>query len=219
MYQARYFKSDGTEAGTVSLPETLFDGIVNEDVLHQVVTAQLSNRRQGTASAVNRGRARGGNRKPWRQKGTGRARQGSVRAPHWTGGGRAFPPDPRPWRKRMNRKVKERARRSALNSRAEDDRILVVEGFADDAPGTRSLVRYVEGMGADGKVLILTEGVKRNVYLSGRNVQEYAVRPLGEESAYDILWARHVVIEKGALNGTEAEAPQAGEAEEGAKDA
>lgn len=219
MYEARYFKTDGTEAGTVSLPEALFDGIVNEDVLHQVITAQLSNRRQGTASAVNRGRARGGNRKPWRQKGTGRARQGSIRAPHWVGGGRAFPPNPRPWGKRLNRKMKEAARRSALNARAEEERVLVVEGFDYEEPSTRSLVKYLEGTGAEGKVLILTDGMKRNVYLSGRNVPEYAVRPFGEESAYDVLWAGHVVIERGAVDSVEEGAPAAEAAEEEVTDA
>ena len=219
MYQARYFKADGTEAGTVSLPQTLFDGVVTEDAHHQVITAQLSNQRQGTAAAVNRSRARGGNRKPWRQKGTGRARQGSIRAPHWVGGGRAFPPNPRPWRKRVNRKMKDRARRSALNTRAEDERVLIVEGFQYQEPGTRSLVRYLEDVGADGKVLVLTDGLKRNVYLSGRNVPEYAILPFGEESAYDILWAGHVVIEQEALENLEAEAPSAEAAEEGASDA
>ena len=112
MYQARYYKTDGSPGPEVSLPEALFDGVVNEGVLHHVIKAYLANQRQGTASGKNRSAVAGGSRKPWRQKGTGRARQGTIRAAQWTGGGMAFPPQPHSWRQRVPKKVRSLARRS-----------------------------------------------------------------------------------------------------------
>ena len=127
MYKARYYKADGKKGRARALPEALFDGVVNEGVMHQVVKAYLSNQRQGTASAKSRGEVRGGTRKPWRQKGTGRARQGTIRAVQWEGGGVAFPPIPHSWRQRVPKKVRALARRSALNDRAENDRVVLAD--------------------------------------------------------------------------------------------
>lgn len=199
MHTAHYYQSDGSPDGDRTLPAVPFDGVVNEGVLHQVVRAHLANQRQGTAAAKNRSAVSGGSRKPWRQKGTGRARQGTIRAAHWTGGGLAFPPQPHSWRTSIPRKVRALARRSALNARAEDGRVLLIEPLDYEAPRTSRLVACLAAIEASGKVLLLTHGNKRNVYLSGRNLSGVRVRPFGEESAYDVLWAATVVIEADAL--------------------
>ena len=199
MAKARYYKVDGKKGRARALPESLFDGVVNEAVLHRVVKAHLANQRQGTSAAKNRAVITGGSRKPWRQKGTGRARQGSIRSVQWVGGARAFPPQPHSWRERVPRKVRALARRSALNARAEDDRVVLVDAFEFEKPSTRQLVKYLESIEVTGKVLILTDGVKPEVVLSARNVREIHVRPLGEECTYDVLWSGIVVIERTAL--------------------
>ncbi len=199
MVKARYFKADGSKGEARELPGDLFDGVVNEPVLHQTVKAYLANQRQGTAAAKNRSAVRGGSRKPWRQKGTGRARQGTTRAPHWTGGGLAFPPQPHSWRQRVPRKVRQLARRSALNARATDDRVLVVDALEFDGPKTKRLVEFLDGIGVEGKVLILTDAPRENLLLSSRNLPFVRVMPFGEESAYDVLHAGTVLIERPAL--------------------
>ena len=203
MLRARYYQNDGSEGKAQALPEWLFDGVVHQDVLHQVIKAYLSNQRQGTAAAKSRGQVKGGGRKPWRQKGTGRARAGTIRAAQFTGGGVAFPPIPHSWRVRVPRKVRALARRSAFNSRAQGDRVVLVDSLEFDTPKTKKLVEMLGTLGAEGKALILTDGVKENVYLSSRNLSSVMVRPFGEESTYDILWANLLVIEKAALESAE----------------
>jgi large subunit ribosomal protein L4 len=207
MAKARYYDSDGTAGEARELPGDLFDGVVNESVLHQAVKAYLANQRQGTGSAKNRSAVRGGSRKPWRQKGTGRARQGTIRAPQWVGGGRAFPPQPHSWRQRVPKKVRALARRSAFNARAQDDRVVVVGDWSWDEPKTRRLMELLATMEIEGKVLILTDGVRENVVLSARNVPEVQVLPFGNESAYDVLWAKTVIIEGSAIDGRSDQAP------------
>ena len=210
MFKARYYKTDGKKGRARELPESLFDGVVNEPVLHQVVKAYLANQRQGTHAAKNRAAVAGGSRKPWRQKGTGRARQGTIRAVQWAGGGRAFPPIPHSWRQRVPRKVRALARRSALNARAEEDRVVLFDTPAFESPRTSQLRDYLALVEEGGKkVLILTDGVNENLYLSGRNLSSVEVRPFGEEHAYEILWADTVVIERAALDGLSADAPAA----------
>ncbi len=200
MFKAAYYKNDGKKGKARALPESIFDGVVNEPVLHQVVKAYLANQRQGTAAAKNRSAVKGGSRKPWRQKGTGRARQGTIRAAQWAGGGRAFPPIPHSWRQKVPRKVKALARRSAFNARAEAERVVLIDGLSMDAPKTSDLRDYLAQIDLGGrKVLLLTDGVKENVYLSGRNLPEVEVQAFGSESVYDILRADTVVIEREAL--------------------
>ena len=213
MFKARYYKADGKKGRARALPDALFDGVVNEAVMHQVIKAYRANQRQGTASAKTRGEVAGGSRKPWRQKGTGRARQGTIRAVQWEGGGIAFPPIPHSWRQRVPKKVKALARRSALNDRAENDRVVMADLPSGDAPRTRELVDFVGATGAAGKVLILTDGKNERIFLSARNVPTLKVLPFGEESAYDVLWAETVVIERSALEERAEKAEQ--EADEG----
>jgi large subunit ribosomal protein L4 len=144
----------------------------------------------------------GGNQKPWKQKGTGRARQGSTRAPHWRGGGIVFGPSPRDYRTDIPRKVKQLARKSALNARAREGAVHVIERLAFRAPKTAQLVELLASLGVAGrKVLVLTAGHNANAYLSGRNLPGVEVMAYAEASAYDILWSEAVVVEEGALTG------------------
>jgi len=201
MYKARYIKMDGSAGEDVTLPATLFDGVIHEGALHQAVTAYLSNQRQGTVQRKNRSAVAGGSRKPWRQKGTGRARQGTIRAAQWRGGGRAFPPQSRSWTRRLPRRIRTLARSSAFNSRASSGRVAVIEGFDFEAPKTRKLTELLATIDLPGKVLFLTHGVNRDLHLSGRNLAGVRVLPFGQESSFDVVWSGTVVIEEAALAG------------------
>ena len=199
-FQAAAYTGQGTARDKVALPETLFDGTVNMPVMHQAVKAFLANQRQGNASTKIRKFVTGGNQKPWKQKGTGRARQGSTRAPHWVGGGTVFGPIPRSYAQYVPRQVRALARKSALNARARENAILVIDRFEFDAPKTSRIRDLVARLGlADQKVLILTDGVKPNVFLSGRNLPTVHVMPYQDVSTYHVLWSDAVLIEAGAI--------------------
>jgi large subunit ribosomal protein L4 len=203
MIEAPHYGSDGAkrEAG-FALPADYFDGSVNEPVLHQAVKVYLANQRQGTHATKTRRWVTGGNQKPWRQKGTGRARQGSTRAPHWPGGGTVFGPHPRDYRQDIPKKVRQLARRSALNARAREGSLWVIDGLALAEPKTARIAALFDAMGLDGrKLLVLTHGVNRTVYLSCRNLPTVDVMPYQDVSAYDVLWADAVLVERGALTG------------------
>jgi large subunit ribosomal protein L4 len=164
------------------------------------VKAYLANQRQGTAATKIRKYVTGGNQKPWRQKGTGRARQGSTRAPHWVGGGTVFGPTPRDYEQKVPRKVKALARKSALNARAREEALIVVDSLAFDAPKTKQIAALLARLGvAEQKVLLLTDGNKANVYLSARNLPSVHVMPYAEATTYHILWSDVVVVESAAL--------------------
>jgi len=199
-YQAAAYTGQGTARDKVDLPETLFDGTVNMPVMHQAVKAFLANQRQGNASTKIRKFVTGGNQKPWKQKGTGRARQGSTRAPHWVGGGTVFGPIPRSYAQYVPRQVRALARKSAFNARARENAILVIDRFQYDAPKTSRLQALVERLGVgDKKVLILTNGVNTNLFLSGRNLPTVHVMPYSDVSTYHILWSDVVLIEGAAI--------------------
>jgi large subunit ribosomal protein L4 len=203
MIEAPHFSPAGArKSASFALPEAFFDGTVNQPVLHEAVTAYLANQRQGTAKTKTRSFVSGGNQKPWKQKGTGRARQGSTRSPLWPGGGTVFGPQPRDYRVTMPRKVKQLARRSALNARAAEGSLYVVERFEQQSPKTRDLVALLATLGvADRKVLLLTHGVSEALCLSARNLPKVDVLPYGEAAAYDVLWAEVVIVEEPALAG------------------
>jgi len=200
--QAAAFNADGSARDQrVDLPAAYFDGTVNVPVMHQAVKAYLANQRQGTASTKTRGLVTGGNQKPWRQKGTGRARQGSTRAPHWPGGGTVFGPTPRGYEQKVQRKVKALARKSAFNARAREGDLLVVESLALPAPKTRAMLDFLARLGvADRKVLVLTHGQNPELYRAGRNLPAVHVMPYAEVSTYHILWSDVVVVERAALD-------------------
>jgi large subunit ribosomal protein L4 len=200
MLSARYFSAAGEPGDAVQLPQELFDGVVNDAVLHQVIKAHLANKRQGNAATKTRAMVSGGNSKVWRQKGTGRARQGSIRAPHWRGGGIVFGPHPRSYHQDIPRKVRALARRSAFNTRALAEQVTVLERFDMDAPKTRRVVELLGKIGvADKKVLVLTDGINNPLFLSVRNLQNVRVMPFREASAYDVMTANQLVIESAAL--------------------
>ncbi len=199
-FDAAAYTGNGTARERVPLPEAPFDGTVHMPVMHQAVKAFLANQRQGNAATKTRGKVVGGNQKPWRQKGTGRARQGSIRAPNWVGGGTVFGPSPRSYAEKIPRQVKALARKSAFNARAREGAVVVVDRFEYDAPRTARLSAFVDRLGLAGKkVLILTDGIKPNVYRSGRNLPTVHVMPYSDASTYHILWSDTVVIEGGAI--------------------
>jgi len=163
-FQAAAFTALGTPRDAVQLPTATFDGTVNMPVMHQAVKAMLANQRQGTHATKTRRWVTGGNQKPWKQKGTGRARQGSTRAPHFVGGGTVFGPQPRGYEQKVPRQIKALARKSALNARARENALMVIDRFTYEAPKTAQLVQLLARLEATHKkTLILTDGVKPNV--------------------------------------------------------
>ncbi len=203
MIEAPLYSAAGAKSKTpFALPTDMFDGTVHQPVLHEAVKVYLNNQRQGTQKAKTRAEVSGGNQKPWKQKGTGRARQGTTRAPHWRGGGVAFAPVPRDYRTGIPKKVRQLARKSALNARAADGLLVVVERLAFETPKTKQMTALLGKLGFEGrKVLVLTHGINSAAYLSARNLPRAGVLPYTEASAYDILWADALVVEQGALGG------------------
>jgi large subunit ribosomal protein L4 len=207
MIEAPHYSAAGAKKKAVRLPDALFDGTVNEHVLHRAVVTYLANQRQGTHDTKTRAQVSGGNQKPWRQKGTGRARQGSTRSPQWRHGGIVFGPHPRDYRLGIPKKVRQLAKKSALNARAREGAVFVVDALEYEKPTTKTLVELLGKLGvAEKKVLLLTAGAghAHNVYLSGRNLPKVHVMRFADATAYEILWADAVVTELAALGaGTE----------------
>jgi len=199
--EAAAYAADGARRRhAVQLPADPFDGRVHEAVLHQAVKVYLANQRQGTASTKTRSFVTGGNQKPWKQKGTGRARQGSIRSPLWPGGGTAFGPLPRDYRMAIPRKMRHLALRSAFSARALEQAVHVVEALVFEAPKTKRMTALLDRMDLAGKkVLILTDGDNRNVILSARNIPDVEVRRYRDANPYEVLRADTVVIEEPAL--------------------
>lgn len=200
----------GAEAGTVELDEATFGIEPNVPVMHQVVVAQLAARRAGTQSTRTRAEVRGGGAKPFRQKGTGRARQGSIRAPQWRGGGVALGPKPRRYDQRTPKKMKRLALRSALSDRAADDRIVVVDSWDFDAPRTRDAAAALEALGVTGRALVVVKPDDVAAAKSFRNLPTVHVTTPGELNTYDVLVSDWVVFTRETLPGTEAETTEAG---------
>ena len=199
------YAADGTRRPrAVRLPADPFDGRVHEAALHRAVTVYLANQRQGTAMTKTRSFVTGGNQKPWRQKGTGRARQGSIRSPLWPGGGTIFGPLPRDYRLGIPRKLRRLARASALNARAREQAIRVIEPLVFAEPKTRRVAELLGRLGIlDRRVLLLTQGVNPNLILSARNLGNVDVMRYSDVSTYDILRADALVIEETALGALE----------------
>ena len=200
MLKVPHVSSTGARRKTkFSLPET-YDGAVHEGALYHAVRAYLGNQRQGTHSTKTRAEVTGGGRKPWRQKGTGRARQGTIRAAQWRGGGIVFGPKPRSYRIELPRKVRRLAKQSALNARAKDDALFVIESLAFEEPKTRQMVDLLAKLGlADQKVLVLTDQNRPEVFLSARNLARVRVLQYAHASTYQIMWADALVVEEAAL--------------------
>ncbi|MGH8875517.1 MAG: 50S ribosomal protein L4 [Acidimicrobiia bacterium] len=198
---APLFAPDGTAQGSFPLDPGVFGIEPNLAVLHQVVTAQLAAARSGSASTKSRAEARGGGRKPWRQKGLGRARQGSIRAPHWAGGGVAHGPKPRSYEERTPKKMKRLALRSALSARAREEAVLVVETIGWATPKTRLARSLLRAMGVEGKALVVVGRSDWVAERSFRNLPQVLVTRPGGLTAYDVLWADAVVFTTGTAAG------------------
>lgn len=196
------YKIDGTLTGEqVELNSSVFEIQPNDHAIWLVVTAELANRRQGTHKTKTRGEVRGGGKKPWRQKGTGRARAGSIRSPLWRGGARIFGPVPHLYKKHIPQKVRQLARRSALSYLAKENRIRVVEDFTFETPKTKQMVTLLKNLQLTGKkTLLLTAGCDEKVYLSGRNIPYLAIQEAAAFSTYDVMNAEMLLIQKNALS-------------------
>jgi len=192
--KAPLYALDGSPKGEVVLDPEVFGIEPNLAVLHQVITAQLAAARSGTASTKTRGEVRGGGRKPWRQKGLGRARHGSIRAPQWVGGGVAHGPKPRDYSQRTPKKMKRLALRSALSARASEQAVKVVENLAWERPKTKQAVALLEAMGLGGKVLVVLGRGDVAAELSFRNLPQVRITEPGHLTAYDVLWSDDVVF-------------------------
>lgn len=202
MPKAELYSADGVRKGEVELNDDIFGIEPNVAVMHQVVTAQLAAARAGTHSTKTRAEVRGGGRKPWRQKGLGRARQGSIRSPQWIGGGIAHGPKPRDYSQRTPKKMRRLALRSALSSRAATGDIKVVETFdVWDTPKTKNAVALLQAMGVAGKkLLLIAEDHEKVAIKSFRNIDGVIASNLGQANTYDVLWADTVVMSKGTLD-------------------
>ncbi len=187
--KAKVFTLDGSTTGEVDLPAEVFGADVNESLMHEVVVSYLGNRRQGTAKAKGRSEVSGGGRKPFRQKGTGRARAGSNASPLWVRGGKAFGPVPRDYERTIPKKKRRAALRSALSSRAQSERIVVVEGLALSEPKTKIVASFFKGLPEDvkGRTLLIIESDNKNVYLSSRNLRDVEVKSVTDINTYDVL--------------------------------
>ena len=189
----------GANVGEIELADGIFAVPMNEPVVHQVIVAQLANKRQGTQSALGRTEVAGGGRKPWRQKGTGRARQGSTRAPQWTHGGIVFAPKPRSYSYVLNKKVKRLALKSVLSAKAAQGEIVVVDKIALDAIKTKDFRSFLTAVKADGKAAVITPEVNEVVVKSARNLPGVTTAPAKLINVYDLLNAKTLVIDQEAL--------------------
>ncbi len=196
------YNTEGKEVEKLEISDNIFGVEINENLIHKAVVAFLANRRQGTQSALTRSEVRGGGRKPWRQKGTGHARQGSIRAPQWTGGGVVFAPKPRDYSKKLNKRERQIALFSALTSKVNDEKFVVVDEISFDAPKTKTAVTMLDKLGAD-KALIITKDKNENLVLSARNIPGVDTAISTSISVYDILNHDSLVITKDAVKAIE----------------
>jgi len=197
--EVKLFNQDGTEAGNIELADAVFGIEPNEHVVHQVVVMQRAAKRQGTHAAKDRSAVRGGGRKPWRQKGTGRARHGSIRSPQWVGGGVVFGPTPeRNYKKRLPKKVRRLALQSALSSKVQNENIIVLNELTFDKPKTKEMVNVLEGVNANDKTLIVTENKEDNIVLSANNLQNVKVITVNEINVLDLLTYDTLIMTKEA---------------------
>ena len=202
MANVSVFNMQGKEVGKMDLNDAVFGVEVNENLVHMAVVAQLANMRQGTQKAKTRSEVSGGGRKPWRQKGTGHARQGSIRAPQWTGGGVVFAPVPRDYSMSMNKKEKRAALKSALTSRVEAGKLIVLDELKLDAIKTKAFAEVLEALNLKKALVILDENDK-NVVLSARNIPDVKTIQVNTLNVYDVMKYSTVVVTKKAVSNIE----------------
>jgi len=198
MLKVALYNQSGSQVGDVELNDAVFGIEPNEHVLHDAVVMQQASRRQGTHAVKNRSAVRGGGRKPWRQKGTGRARQGTIRAPQWVGGGVVFGPTPRSYSYKLPKKVRRLALRSALSSKMKEDSLVVLDSLAFDAPKTKEVVNLLNALSIDAKVLILTADRDEVIARSANNLPNAKVLPVSEVNVIDLLTHDKLILTKDA---------------------
>jgi large subunit ribosomal protein L4 len=201
MATAICFDHKGARAGSVDLPKSLFEAEVNEFVVHEVVVAYLANQRQGTVNTKERSDVRGGGKKPWRQKGTGRARAGTIRSPLWRGGGTVFGPHPRDHRLKVNKKVRRVALKSSLTARAREGDVLVVKDIAFETPKTKTFALLLKSMEAypRKKALVVLDRADQGAIRSARNIAGVRIALADSVNTYDVVWADKIVLTSAAL--------------------
>lgn len=193
------FNKEGNKVADMELNESVFAAEINEYALHQVVVALLANKRQGTQSTKTRSEVRGGGIKPWRQKGTGRARQGSIRSPQWIKGGIVFAPKPRDYRVSVPKSMRKVAMKSALTSKVQDNQMIVLDSLNFEAPKTKNMVEMLKALEAN-KALIITAESNEVVYKSARNIQGINIIPANNINVYDLLKYEKLIITKDAVS-------------------
>ena len=198
MANVTVYNMEGNEVGTMELNDAVFGVEINEHLFHLAVVRQLANKRQGTQKAKTRSEVSGGGRKPWRQKGTGHARQGSIRAPQWTGGGVVFAPVPRDYEVKMNKKEKRAALKSALTSKVQDNKLVVVDSLALAEVKTKEMQRVLTNLKAE-KALVITAADDKNVVLSTRNIADVQTATVNTMNVYDVMKHKTVVVTKDAV--------------------
>ena len=195
----KVYNMSGEQVGEIELSEVVFGVTPNQSVVHDVVKNHLANLRQGTQSALTRAEVSGGGRKPWRQKGTGRARQGSIRAPQWTHGGIVFAPKPRDYSYTLNKKTRRLALKSVLSAKASEQNIVVIDSITMETPKTKEFAAFLAKVGCDCKTLVVTAAADQNVVKSGRNIPGCEVTFANLINVYDVLNAKKLVVDKAAL--------------------
>ena len=198
MANVTVYNMEGNEVGTMELNDAVFGVEINEHLVHLAVVRQLANNRQGTQKAKTRSEVSGGGRKPWRQKGTGHARQGSIRAPQWTGGGVVFAPVPRDYEVKMNKKERRAALKSALTSKVQDNKLVVVDSLALAEVKTKEMQKVLTNLKAD-KALVITAADDKNVVLSARNIADVQTATVNTINVYDVMKHSTVVVTKDAV--------------------
>ena len=199
MPSVKVYKMDGSVAGEMQLSDKIFNAEYNEPLIHQAVVTRLANERQGTKSTLTRTEVRGGGAKPWRQKGTGRARQGSIRAPQWTKGGVVFAPKSRDFSKKMNAEAKRNALFSALSKKVADGELIVVDKLEVSAPKTKEMVKFVDALKLDKRTLVVMDSGDTDVILAARNIRKLSTMPVAQISTYEVVANAKVVLTKGAV--------------------
>lgn len=197
------YKTDGTQAGEIKLVDEVFGAEVNANAIHQVIVAQLAALRHGTQSALGRSEVRGGGIKPWRQKGTGRARQGSVRAPQWTKGGVVFAPKPRSYAMKVNKKIKKLAMVSALSDKVANEELIVLDALKLDAAKTKEMAKVLSNLKATGKALIVTAEKDEEVIRAARNISGVKTAIVGGFGVYDLVNCDKLIVTEEAARKVE----------------
>ena len=199
MANVKVYNMSGAEVGSMELADSVFAVEVNTAVLHAAVRAYLLNQRQGTQSTLTRTEVSGGGKKPWRQKGTGHARQGSTRAPQWTHGGIVFAPKPRDYSYVLNKKVKRLALKSVLSAKAAEGKLVVIDSIKMDAIKTADFRKFLTAVGVDGKAVVATPAVDTVIVKSARNIPGVLTTPAAQLNVYDIINAKYLVVDQAAL--------------------